>query len=139
MSKEIRILLIEDDAEDVELLQDALDNNEVAYTMDILKDGSAAYEFCDKITFLPDIIIMDFNLPKIHGREVIKLIRCKSRFKNIPILILSTSSSKEDMEFAYKAGADKYLTKPATIESIKETVQTILQLTHRNVQSRISV
>jgi CheY-like chemotaxis protein len=138
MNKNLRILLIEDDAEDVELLQDALDNNQVHYTMTILKDGSAASEFCNAPPFLPDIIIMDFNLPRIHGREIVKLIRCKTKFKNIPILILSTSSSKEDMEFAYKAGADKYLTKPATIESIRQTVATILHLAQRNTVTGIS-
>jgi DNA-binding response OmpR family regulator len=128
MSKKLRIVLIEDDTDDVELLQDALDNHNVAYAMTVLKDGSAAAGFCETAEFLPDIIIMDFNLPKIHGREVVNIIRRKPRFANVPILILSTSSSKEDIAYAYRAGADKYLIKPATIESIQDTVKTIVEL-----------
>jgi DNA-binding response OmpR family regulator len=128
MSKKIRIVLIEDDTDDVELLQDALNNYKVSYTMSVLKDGSAAAGFCESADVIPDIIIMDFNLPRVHGREVVNLIRCKEKFANVPILILSTSSSKEDIAYAYQAGADKYLIKPATLESIKETVRTIVQL-----------
>jgi DNA-binding response OmpR family regulator len=128
MHKKLRIVLIEDDTDDVELLQDALNNHNVSYTMSVLKDGSAAANFCETADYLPDIIIMDFNLPRVHGREVVNLIRCKKKFANVPILILSTSSSKEDIAFAYKAGADKYLIKPATLDSIKETVRTIVQL-----------
>jgi DNA-binding response OmpR family regulator len=135
MSKKLKIVLIEDDIDDVELLQDALNSHHVAYSMMVLKDGSAAAGFCETAEFLPDIIIMDFNLPKVHGREVISLIRSKSKFSNVPILILSTSSSKEDIAYAYKAGADKYLIKPATIESIDETVRTILQLASKTLVS----
>jgi DNA-binding response OmpR family regulator len=128
MSKKLRIVLIEDDTDDVELLQDALNNHNVSYTMSVLKDGSSAAGFCETADYLPDIIIMDFNLPRVHGREVVNLIRCKEKFANVPILILSTSSSKEDIAYAYEAGADKYLIKPATLDSIKETVRTIVQL-----------
>jgi DNA-binding response OmpR family regulator len=135
MSKKLRIILIEDDADDVELLQDALNTHSVPYTMTVLKDGSAAANFCETAEFLPDIIIMDFNLPRLHGREVVKLIRCKNKFANVPILILSTSSSKEDIAYAYKAGADKYLIKPATLESIRDTVRTIIQLAEKNLVS----
>lgn len=132
MSKKLRIVLIEDDADDVELLQESLISHKVDHSITVLKDGSAAIQFCETATFLPDIIIMDFNLPRIHGREVIQRIRCNEKFASVPILILSTSSSKEDIEFAYKVGADKYLVKPATIEAISETVKIITELASRS-------
>jgi DNA-binding response OmpR family regulator len=128
MSKKIRIVLIEDDTDDVELLQEALEKNSVSFEMTVLKDGSMAASYLEKVSALPHIIIMDFNLPRVHGREVISLIRANEKFANVPILILSTSSSREDIAFAYSAGADKYLVKPSTIEAIKETVCTILEL-----------
>lgn len=135
MSRILRIVLIEDDADDVELLQDALDAHKIQYELTVLKDGSAASGYCEKADILPDIIVMDFNLPRIHGRDVVKLIRCKEKFANVPILILSTSSSQEDIRYAYKTGADKYLIKPATIEAIHETIRTIVELANARVMS----
>ena len=128
MSRNLRIILIEDDLDDVEILQDALVNNHVKFSMTVLKDGSAAIQFCTLAEFTPDIIIMDFNLPRVHGREVVKTIRSTPRFDATPILILSTSSSREDIAFAYNAGADKYLVKPTTLESINETVRVIVEM-----------
>lgn len=124
----MKIFLIEDDPDDVELLQEALKSNGVNYTMDIARDGSAAIGYLHDGSVLPDLIILDFNLPKIHGREVIVEIKSNPEFVNIPLLILTTSSSKEDVDYAYKYGADKYLIKPATMEEIKNTVDIILQL-----------
>lgn len=128
MGDNLRIVLIEDDADDVELLQEALDARSVPYAMTLLKDGSAAISHFQHTEEFPDIVIMDFNLPRVHGREVIKKIRSNPRFSKTPILILSTSSSKEDIAYAYQVGADKYLVKPATVEAIRETVNTIIEL-----------
>lgn len=128
MGNKIRIVLIEDDADDVELLQEALESRNVPFSMTLLKDGSAAISHFQQTEEFPDIVIMDFNLPRVHGREVIKKIRSNPRFSKTPILILSTSSSKEDIAYAYQVGADKYLVKPATVEAIRDTVNTILEL-----------
>ena len=129
MSRKIRILLIEDDIDDVDLLQEALESRNVPFVMNVIKDGSAAVNFCEESSeFLLDIIVMDFNLPRVHGREVITKIRCNGRFANVPILVLSTSSAIEDIAYANKVGADKYLVKPATIEAIQETVDTIVDM-----------
>ncbi|HEY0355894.1 MAG TPA: response regulator [Flavisolibacter sp.] len=134
MKKKLSIVLIEDDIDDVEILQEALENENVSYSISILKDGGAAEQFCETAKTLPDIIVMDFNLPRVHGRDVIKMIRANKRFDNIPILILSTSSSKEDIDFAYNAGADRYQVKPATVDGIKETISTIFELCNARVE-----
>ncbi len=128
MNRNLRIILIEDDLDDVEILQDALVNNHVKFSMTVLKDGSEAIQFCDQANYTPDIIIMDFNLPRVHGRDVVKMIRSTPQFDTTPILILSTSSSKEDIAFAYNAGADKYLVKPTTLQSINETVRVVVEM-----------
>jgi DNA-binding response OmpR family regulator len=131
MNKKIRIVLIEDDMDDVELLHEALESRNVPFLMKVIKDGSAAITFCEEHTdFFPDIIVMDFNLPRVHGKDVIAKIRCNEKFAHVPILVLSTSSAIEDMAYANKAGADKYLVKPATIEAIQETVETIVSMVH---------
>lgn len=124
----IKILLIEDDLDDVELLEDTLNTNGVAYSINVVNDGNAAIEYINACSDCPDIIILDFNLPKVHGREVIKEIKLLPAFKDIPLLILTTSSAKEDMEYAYKNGANKYLIKPVSLQQIKEMSEVIVGL-----------
>ena len=135
MQRKIQILLIEDDADDVELLQEALSENGVEFDMTVLKEGNAAINYVNQELALPDIIIMDFNLPKVHGREVIREIRSNQRFSKIPVLILSTSSSDIDIKYAYEAGATNYLVKPSTLEAINHTVSTILDLSMKRENS----
>ena len=128
----MRILLIEDDSDDIELLQEALKNHAIAFEMEVIKDGKTALDHFRSSLFAPEIIILDLNLPKVHGRELIVEIKAVETFKSIPLLILTTSSAKEDMDYAYKHGADKYLIKPSTIEKIRETVRTIVLLSSKN-------
>ena len=129
----IRILLVEDDLDDVELLQDALTDNGVDYKMDVVYDGSEAIDYISDNAYCPDIIVLDFNLPKVHGRDVILAIKNSTSYKNVPLLILTTSSAKEDMDYAYKNGADKYLIKPNTVKAIKDVCDTILKLAARQL------
>ena len=124
----IKILLIEDDLDDIELLEEALRSKKVLYNIDIVIDGSKAVEYVRACKSCPNIIILDFNLPKIHGREVILEIKSVATFKNIPLLILTTSSAKEDIEYSYKNGASRYLIKPTTVEGINEIVDTVVAL-----------
>jgi DNA-binding response OmpR family regulator len=124
----IKILLIEDDGDDVELLQEALNTNDVRFTMEVLNDGSEAVEYINNCTECPHIIVMDYNLPKVHGKEVLKEIKASSLLKDIPLIVLTTSSSKTDMEYAYQMGADKFLIKPITMSEMKFTTTTILEI-----------
>ncbi len=127
----MKIFLIEDDLDDVELLEDALQTHNVDYELDIAKDGSAAITYIRNCEKVPDIIVLDFNLPKIHGKEVLIEIKSAASFKNIPLLILTTSSAKEDIEYSYKHGANKYLIKPTSIQQIRETIDVIVELTQK--------
>lgn len=125
MPATIKILLIEDDGDDVELLQEALNTNNVHYEMEVLNDGSEAIEFVKNCSKYPHIIVMDYNLPKVHGKEVLKQIKATTLLKDIPLVVLTTSSSKTDMEYAYEMGADKFLIKPITLAEMKITTNTI--------------
>jgi len=130
-ARHMKILLIEDDMDDIELLQEALKKHAIHYKMDVARDGSAAVSYIKSCKDLPDLVVLDFNLPRIHGREVLLEIKSAPLFKNIPVLILTTSSAREDMEYSLSHGADKYLIKPTTLEGIRETVDTIVTLTKR--------
>lgn len=124
----IKILLVEDDLDDVELLEDALRDHNVAYEADILHDGSAAVDYIRTCTSCPDLVILDFNLPKVHGRQIILELKSTTSFKQIPLLILTTSSAREDIDYAYQNGADKYLIKPTSMAQVKELVDEIVRL-----------
>lgn len=124
----IKILLVEDDLDDIELLQHALLSQRVNHTMKAIHDGAKAIEYIRTCGDCPDIIILDFNLPKVHGREIILEIKSLANFKAIPLLILTTSSAQSDKDYAYANGADKYLVKPTEIEQINDLVSTIVSL-----------
>ena len=128
MPQKFSILLIEDDNDDVELLQEAFENNNLEVEMQVIPNGSLAVEFIQTCSSCPDIIIMDYNLPKVHGREVLLELKKATALKNVPVVILTTSSVKEDMEYAYENGADKFLVKPVTLQEMKDTVSIIADL-----------
>ncbi|MBC7851755.1 MAG: response regulator [Chitinophagaceae bacterium] len=129
MSGNLKILLIEDDLDDVELLEEALKTHSVSYSIEVITDGSDALNHIKSSDARPDIVILDLNLPKVHGRQLILELKSSKVHQDIPLLILTTSSAKEDIDYSYSNGADKFLIKPTTLEKIKETVDTILSLT----------
>jgi CheY-like chemotaxis protein len=126
--KKLKILLIEDDADDIELLREAFNTNEIDYHIDIVTEGDKAIPFLETAHHLPDVIVMDLNLPKMHGKEILTHIKSMDILSHIPIAVLTTSSSQDDINFAYSMGAKKYLTKPNTTDGFKKTVQSIINL-----------
>jgi DNA-binding response OmpR family regulator len=122
----MQIFLIEDDIDDIELLQEALRG--ISHDMHIANDGDAALELLKTGTIAPDIIILDLNLPKIHGREVLLEIKSLDTYHRTPLVILTTSSATEDISYAYENGANKYLIKPHTADELKAIVKTILEV-----------
>ena len=139
MKAQIKILLIEDDPDDVELLEDSLKDNNVHYEMDVINDGGLVSNYLRGETGLPDIIVLDLNLPRVHGREILRKIKITSLYKDIPLIILTTSSSKEDMEYSTQYGANKFIKKPTTVEGIKSTIATIVELANTSPGSKTSV
>lgn len=131
MDKPLRIFLIEDDMDDIELLQDSLKDNRVPFTMNIVREGDKVSTYLKECTVLPHVIVMDFNLPKVHGKDILKTIKSFDGFKDIPLLVLTTSTAKDDIDYSYKMGADMYLTKPSNIKGFNETVAAIVELATR--------
>jgi len=128
MPQDLQIFLIEDDADDIELLEVSLKDNHVGYNMDVIMEGDKVQDYLKNCKRLPHIIVMDLNLPRVHGREIIKQIKANEDFKNIPLVVLTTSTAKEDIEYSYKMGADSFITKPTTILGFNATIGTIVQL-----------
>lgn len=124
----LSILLIEDDQDDVDLMQDALQDNGIRFKMDIVRQGDRVIPFLKLCKNFPNIILLDLNLPKMHGREVLSRIKLSEDFRHIPVAILTTSSSQAEKEFCLSAGASHFLTKPSTVEGFNKTIELILKI-----------
>jgi CheY-like chemotaxis protein len=124
----VNILLVEDDQDDVELMQDALKDNGVDFRMDVVRQGDKVLSFLKMCKNFPSIILLDLNLPKMHGREVLSRIKLSEDFRHIPVAILTTSSSQAEKEFCLSAGASHFLTKPSTVEGFNKTIELILKI-----------
>lgn len=125
---QLSILLIEDDPDDVELMQDALKSADAQYVMEVITEGDAVLQYLEVCKKFPNIIILDLNIPRLHGREVLSLIKTSDRFKAIPVVILTTASAQREREMCLAAGADLFLTKPSTVDGFVQTVQSILKV-----------
>jgi DNA-binding response OmpR family regulator len=132
MPRPLRIFLIEDDHDDRELLEVALTDNGIKYDLEWINKGDMIISWLqNKETRVPDLIIMDLNLPKLHGKEVICKIKENPRFSKIPLLVLTTSSSNEDKQYCLDKGADVFMSKPSDMDGFAVLVKTIVGMGQR--------
>jgi len=124
----LNILLVEDDPDDIELMLETLKENRIQFSLESIKQGDKVIPYLEMCKNFPNIIVLDLNLPKMHGREVLERLKSSERFKGIPIIILTTSSAREDKEFCLRMGADKFLTKPSTVEGFNKTISAIVDV-----------
>ncbi len=124
----IDILLVEDNPGDVRLIQAVLRDQNIPNRMMVASDGAVALDrLADlaDILELPDIIILDLNLPRMNGHEVLAVLKNDAGLKHIPVIILTTSRASEDINAAYQQHANCYITKPDDITAFIEIVRTI--------------
>ena len=126
----IEILLVEDNPGDVLLTQESLSDSKVNNTLHVVKDGVEAMafvrrqrEYADRPR--PDLILLDLNLPRMDGREVLEELKSDEDLRRIPVVILTTSSQQDDVVQAYNAHANCYITKPIDLEQFMKVVRTI--------------
>jgi chemotaxis family two-component system response regulator Rcp1 len=129
-SAPVEILLVEDNPGDVRLTQEALQEGKVYNNLHWVKDGVEALDFLRREgrhsgAPRPDIILLDLNLPKKDGREVLLVIKGDERFKQIPVVILTTSKAEEDVLRSYELHANCYITKPVDLDKFIQVVQSI--------------
>jgi two-component system response regulator len=129
-AKPIEVLLVEDNPGDVRLTREALKEGRVWCSLQVVEDGEAALAFVRQQGVYtnaprPDIILLDLNLPKIDGREVLSNIKADPDLKRIPVVILTTSQAEEDILKAYNLNANCYITKPVDFEQFLKVVRLI--------------
>ncbi|MBI5075343.1 MAG: response regulator [Nitrospirae bacterium] len=126
----IDILLVEDNPGDVDLAREALGMGKLHNTLHVVQDGVAAMSFLLKTGKYvnaprPDLIILDLNLPKKDGRQVLAEIKNDAELKRIPVVILTTSRAEEDILKTYNLHANCYITKPIDMKQFLHVVQSI--------------
>jgi CheY-like chemotaxis protein len=120
------ILLIEDDPADAMLIREALHENAMARAVTQVEDGVAALEHLrDPAYGRPDLIVLDLNMPRMNGREVLDVLKNDDELKTIPVVVLSTSGAPEDVSGAYRRHANAYVTKPVSFDDFVHIVKTI--------------
>lgn len=130
MDKSINILLVEDNPADVRLTQEAFKTTRIPNQLHVVRDGAEALAYLEQAGRFskaprPDMILLDLNLPKKDGREVLALIKQTPEFKQIPVVILSTSSEEEDIIHTYNHHANCFITKPADLDEFLDVVKSI--------------
>ncbi len=127
----IEILLVEDNANEVELTLRALKKTELTYHIQLARDGDEALEFlfatgryADREGYrLPRLILLDLKLPKMDGLQVLKRVRSDSRTRMIPVVILTSSPEERDILQGYELGVNSYIVKPVDFEQFTSVVQ----------------
>jgi len=130
IDREIEILLVEDNPADVRLLQEALAETKARYRLHVATNGEEAVDFVFQRNGFrgvprPDLILLDFNLPRKNGAEVLEELKREPRFKKIPVVVLTSSRSEYDINSAYEHGANCYLRKPNTLDQIYDLAHTL--------------
>ena len=128
--KMIEILLVEDNLADIRLTKEAIRESKIANNLNIVKDGVDAIDFLKNKgkysnATRPDLILLDLNLPKINGFEVLNKIKQDSDLKRIPVVILTISDNHEDLLRAYDLYANCYVNKPMDITEFYKIVKSI--------------
>lgn len=128
--KEIDVLLVEDDPGDVLMTREAFEENKVANRLAVVSDGESAMAYLRKEgTYAgaptPDLVLLDLNLPRMDGREVLAAMKSDRALQSIPVVVLTTSEAEEDVLRSYALHANAYVTKPVDFQRFIDVVRQI--------------
>lgn len=129
-TRPIDVLLVEDDPGDVLMTREAFEDNKVANNLYVVNDGVMAMEFLHKEgqyadAPTPDLVLLDLNLPRMDGREVLAALKEDPELRRIPVVVLTTSEAEEDVLRSYSLHANAYVTKPVDFSRFIEVVRQI--------------
>jgi CheY-like chemotaxis protein len=120
------ILLVEDDEADALLIQEALEQRGETRSITQVQDGVAALDHLrSPDSERPDLIVLDLNMPRMNGHELLGILKNDEKLRTIPVVVLTTSSTSTDIEAAYDRHANAYVTKPVTLDAFTSTVHSI--------------
>ena len=129
-SRPVEVLLVEDNPGDVRLTQEALKDGRVLVNLTVAADGVEALDILNRRpghenAARPDLILLDLNLPRKNGREVLEEIKADEDLKRIPVIVMTTSKAEQDIHKAYNLNANCYVTKPVDLDEFLDVVRSI--------------
>jgi CheY-like chemotaxis protein len=129
-SRPLELLIIEDNPGDVRLLEEAFQEIKANVKIRVAKDGAEGIEILEKTNeqkakWRPDIILLDLNLPKVSGHEVLAKIKSDPKTRWIPVIVLTSSRAEADVRRAYESHANAYLRKPSTLDGLMSAAQDV--------------
>ncbi len=126
-AKNLTILIVEDNPGDIRLIKEAMKTSSLDSTMYVAHDGVEAIHFLEtrKRDSIPQLIVLDLNLPKKSGVEVLQFVKRDEMLKEIPVVVLTSSQNPQDINKAYDLHANCYLTKPANFDAFADVVKAL--------------
>jgi CheY-like chemotaxis protein len=127
--KDVTLLLVEDNPDDVELTLRVFKKHHVVNNIIVAKDGEEALDVIfqhgkeNKTQRRPDLILLDLKLPKVDGLEVLRQVKSNSKTKHIPVVVLTSSKEEKDIVESYRLGVNSYIRKPVNFENFSEIVK----------------
>ncbi|MBB5826178.1 response regulator [Micromonospora carbonacea] len=126
----VRILVVDDDPGDVLMIEEALADSDVDKVIDVVSDGQEAMEFLRRTgrhteAHRPDVILLDLNMPRMDGRQVLGEVKQDDDLRTIPIVVLTTSNADTDIVGSYTLQANAYVTKPIDLDDFNDVVRRI--------------
>jgi CheY-like chemotaxis protein len=129
--RQLTILLVEDNPRDVRLTQRAFAQADMSHDLRVVRDGDEALDYLHRegqykepqLSPRPDLILLDLNLPRMNGHELLDFLKQDQRFRQIPIIVLTTSGRPDDVRLAYEAGANAYLLKPVEFARFTDVME----------------
>ncbi len=129
--RQLTVLLVEDNPRDVRLTQRAFVQAGLAHDLRVVRDGDEALAYLQRegpyhdsqASPRPDLILLDLNLPRMGGHELLRYLKQDHRFKQVPVVVLTTSGRPDDVRLAYEAGANAYLLKPVEFARFTEVIK----------------
>lgn len=127
--KSLRLLVVEDSPSDIRLIKEALKETGAPVQMAVAQDGVEAMEYLHNselgLVSRPDLILLDLNLPRMNGREVLAQVKGSATLRQIPVLVMTSSRADEDISQCYSLNANCYITKPSDLVEYLNVVRTI--------------
>lgn len=137
----INILIADDDADDRMLMKEALEENQLMNKLSFVEDGAELMDYLYKKgkflmqeTFRPGLILLDLNMHRIDGREALRLIKSDPSLRRIPVIVLTTSTSEEDISKSYDLGVNSYISKPSKFTDLVKIARQIGSYWFRTVE-----
>ncbi|HEU4727435.1 MAG TPA: response regulator [Kofleriaceae bacterium] len=133
MTRPIRVLLVEDNPGDADLIREILEDGEPVLDITVIADGAEAKDYLVRAGThagapAPDLVLLDLNLPRLDGGQVLAELKRHDRLRRIPVIVLTSSDTEKDIARSYELGASCYVTKPGDLASFQAAVRAIREL-----------